>query len=385
MRIKGTARSDRRTKNLGKRLHRGDIAIIDHKDIDGVSADILVEARVRAVINASQSCSGRYPNTGPRKLLEAGILVLDNAGQDMFTKIKDGDEVEIEGSNLYIGEEIIPGGFVLTEKYVDEQFRTAKANLGIELEKFAENTLMYLAKEKDAFVDPGNLPKTKTNISGKHVLVVVRGENYKEDLGMIRSYIRDVRPVLIGVDGGADAIVELGLKPDIIVGDMDSVTDKNLLSGAELIVQSYADGRAPGMARLEQLGLSATVCAVPGTSEDLALLLAYEHGAEMIVAVGTHSHLVDFLDKGRKGMSSTFLVRLKVGHKLVDARGVSKLYRAHAGVGYIAIIILAAFAVLFVVIGLSPTVQERVGFIMEDARSQMWHIYTKMKIWEMSR
>jgi uncharacterized membrane-anchored protein len=202
---------------------------------------------------------------------------------------------------------------------------------------------------------------------------------------MIRSYIREVKPVLIGVDGGADAIVELGLKPDIIVGDMDSVSDKNLASGAELIVQSYADGRAPGMDRLNRLGLSASVCAVPGTSEDLALLLAYEHGAEMIVAVGTHSHLVDFLDKGRKGMSSTFLVRLKVGHKLVDARGVSKLYRAHAGVGYIAFIALAAFVVLFVVIGLSPTVQERVGFMMEDARSQMWHLYTKMKIWQLNR
>ncbi len=385
MRIKGIIRSDKRTKNLGKRLHRGDIAIIDHKDIDGVSADILIDARVRAVVNASQSCSGRYPNTGPRKLLEAGIIVIDNTGQDVFTKIKEGEEAEIEDSNIYSGKEIISSGSVLTEEYVAEQFETAKANLGIELEKFAENTLTYLAKEKDVFVDPSNLPKTRTNLSGKHVLVVVRGENYKEDLSMIRSYIREVKPVLIGVDGGADAIVELGLKPDIIVGDMDSVSDKNLASGAELIVQSYADGRAPGMDRLNRLGLSASVCAVPGTSEDLALLLAYEHGAEMIVAVGTHSHLVDFLDKGRKGMSSTFLVRLKVGHKLVDARGVSKLYRAHAGVGYIAFIALAAFVVLFVVIGLSPTVQERVGFMMEDARSQMWHLYTKMKIWQLNR
>lgn len=385
MRIKGTAKLDKRTKNLGKRLEKGDIAIIDHKDIDGVSADILVEARVRAVVNAAMSCSGRYPNTGPRKLLEAGIFVIDNAGQDVFAKIKEGDEIELDANNIRIGSDIISSGQILTEEYVESQFEEAKLNLGTELVKFAENTLAYLAKEKDVFVDPSNLPKTRTAMSGKHVLVVVRGENYKEDLAMIGSYIREVKPVLVGVDGGADAIVEMGMKPDIIVGDMDSVSDANLASGAELIVQAYTTGEAPGMERLEKLGLGATVCAIPGTSEDLALLLAYEQGAEMIVAVGTHSHLVDFLDKGRKGMSSTFLVRLKVGHKLVDARGVSKLYRAHAGLGYIAIIALAAFVVLFVVISLSPTVQERAGFMMEDARSQLWHVYTKMKIWQMGR
>lgn len=385
MRIKGTAKLDKRTKNLGKRLEKGDIAIIDHKDIDGVSADILIDAKVRAVVNAAMSCSGRYPNTGPQKLLQAGITVIDNVGQEVFRLIKEGDQIELEDGNIWVGDNKIATGMLLTEEYVKEQFEEAKQNLGAELEKFARNTLTYLEKEKDVFLDPSNLPRTKTSMLGKHVLVVVRGESYKEDLAIIHSYIREVRPVLIGVDGGADAIAEMGMKPDIIVGDMDSVSDATLRCGAELIVQAYTDGEAPGMERIEKLGLKATVCAIPGTSEDLALLLAYEQGAELIVAVGTHSHLVDFLDKGRKGMSSTFLVRLRVGHKLVDARGVSKLYRGRAALGYVAIIALAAFVVLFVVISLSPTVQERIGLIMEDARSQMWNIYTKVKIWQMGR
>ena len=263
-----------------------------------------------------------------------------------------------------------------------ELLEKAKENLGAELEKFAENTLTYVLKEKSILLDPTNLPDVGTLFEGRHALVVVRGESYREDLAIIRTYIGDVKPVLIGVDGGADALVELGLKPDIIIGDMDSVSDATLRCGAELIVHAYTNGKAPGLARVEELGLNAMVCAVPGTSEDLALLLAYEKGAEMIVAVGTHSHLIDFLDKGRKGMSSTFLVRLKVGNRLVDAKGVSKLYRIHPTGRHFAVLAIAALVVLITVIALSPAIQDRIQGVVYDIKSQFWHMWVKLRMWE---
>jgi len=382
LQVQGTIRLDKRTKNLAKRLKPGEIALIDHVDIDSTAARMLVEAKVVAVINATTSCSGRYPNLGPRVLLDAGIPIIDNAGDDLFKGIREGEKIELRGGSILRDGEEISRGELLTPACVDKLLEESKKNLGNELERFAENTLTYVTKEKTLLLDPAALPDINVVIDGRHALVVVRGESYKEDLAIIRTYIRDVKPVLIGVDGGADALIELGLKPDVIIGDMDSVTDSTLRCGAELIVHAYANGKAPGMTRIEELGLSAKICSVPGTSEDLALLLAYEKGAELIVAVGTHSHLVDFLDKGRKGMSSTFLVRLKVGNRLVDAKGVSKLYRVQPSGRHLAALVLAALVLIFTIIALSPTVQDRIQTIMDDLRSQFWHLWVKMRMWE---
>jgi uncharacterized membrane-anchored protein len=274
---------------------------------------------------------------------------------------------------------------MLTHESAEKMIEAAKTNLGAVLEEFAANTLTYVTKEKSLLLDPSNLPNVKTEINGRHVLVVVRGESYKEDLAIIRHYIRDMKPVLIGVDGGADALIEMGFKPDIIIGDMDSVSDATLKCGAELIVHAYTNGKAPGLPRVQALGLEPHVCAIPGTSEDLALLLAYEKGAELIVAVGTHSHLIDFLDKGRKGMSSTFLTRLKVGNRLVDAKGVSKLYRAQPNVGYVGILALAALVVIFTIMALSPAMQDRIQMVVDNLRAQFWQFYTKTRPWEWRR
>jgi len=379
LRIRGTVRLDRRTKNLAKRLKPGDIALIDHEDIDSTAALMLVEAKAQAVINAAKCCSGRYPNLGPRVLLEAGIPIVDNVGAALLEGLREGETIEIaDGVITRSGGDEIARGEELTPAKAEKLLEQSKKNLGAELEKFAENTLTYVTKEKSLLLDPTNLPDVNVQINGRHVLVVVRGESYKEDLAIIRTYIRDMKPVLIGVDGGADALVELGLKPDIIIGDMDSVSDSTLACGAELIVHAYTSGKAPGLPRVEQLGLPAKVCAVPGTSEDLALLLAYEKGAELIAAVGTHSHLIDFLDKGRKGMSSTFLVRLKVGNRLVDAKGVSKLYHAQPSMKYVGVLALAALAALFAVIALSPTIQDRVHGMMNHLNARYWEWYTKL-------
>ncbi len=385
MRIKGTIRLDKKTKQLAKRLRPGDIALINHEDIDATAAQMLVDAHVCAVINAAKSCSGRYPNLGPRILLEAGIPLIDNAGDHLFKGLREGEKIEIVDGAISRNGKTIAQGDVLDIDRVNQIIEQARSNLGYVLEEFARNTLSYVSRERSILLDPANLPNIKTQINGRHALVVVRGESYKEDLAIIRTYIRDVRPVLIGVDGGADALIEMGLKPDIIIGDMDSVSDRALKCGAELIVHAYASGDAPGLPRVKNLGLQATICSVPGTSEDLALLLAYEKGAEVIVAVGTHSNLIDFLDKGRKGMSSTFLVRLKVGNRLVDAKGVSKLYLAQPSVRYIGVLALAALAVLFSVIALSPTMQDQIQTMIQDLRAQFWELYTKLRPWEWRR
>ncbi len=325
----GTARVDRRTKNLTRRLRPGDIAVIDHADLDALAARALTDARVAAVVNARPFITGRYPNRGPAVLLQARIPLFELNDPEDFARLKDGDALSVTPDDCLSqnGRRIGPVTrwdqarvLVATE--------VARANLGSELAKFARNTLQYLDADKDLLLDPTGVPPLRgAKVAGRHALVVVRGDGYREDLAHLRPYLRQVRPALIAVDGGADALLALGLTPDVILGDMDSVSEEALRCGAQLIVHAYKDGTAPGQGRVEALGLTCDVFPVPGTSEDAALLLAYEHGADLIVALGTHSNLEDFLDKGRAGMASTFLVRLKVGPRLVDARGVFKLYQ----------------------------------------------------------
>ena len=383
MNIKGTIRLDRRTKDLAKRIRQSEIALIDHEDIDSVSAQMLIDAHIAAVVNVRESISGRYPNSGPSLLLAAGIPILDNVGEEVFRKIKEGEQVEIDGSLLRRNGTVLGNGDELTKQSVEIQLEACKANMNEELERFAENTLSYILKEKSLLLDPTNLPELRTKIADRQALIVVRGEGYKEDLATVRNYLREVRPILIGVDGGADALLEIGLKPDIIVGDMDSISDEALASGAEIVAHAYTDEKrgCPGKARLEKLKIPYKIAVVSGTSEDLAMLIAYEKGAELIVAVGTHSNLIDFLDKGRRGMSSTFLVRLKVGNRLVDARGVSKLYRSRTKLSYIWILLVAALIVMGTIVALSPPIKHRVQDILTEIRlSFVW-----VKLWLLER
>jgi uncharacterized membrane-anchored protein len=360
LRYEGIAKLDKRTKDLVKRLSPEDIAIIDHVDMDRVSAESLLTTGVEVVINAAPSISGAYPNLGPLVLARGGVTLIDDAGQAVFERLHEGDLITVVGDDVFLGSELIAHGTRLSVTDIESKMEAARAGLGEQLDRFARNTIEYLEKEKGILVDEMWVPPTKTQLAGRQALVVVRGYDFKEDLRTLGSYISEMRPVLIGVDGGADAIIEAGYKPDIIVGDMDSVSDRALRSGAELIVHAYPDGRAPGMARLESLGLKGTAWPLSATSEDLALLLAWESGVDLIVAVGTHANLVEYLDKGRRGMASTFLVRLKVGPKLVDAKGVNKLYRASVGPGYLVLIVVAALVVVSAIVLISPSAR---GFI----------------------
>lgn len=344
--VAGTARLDRRTKRLVGRLRPGDLAVIDHVDLDRVAADSLVAVGVAAVLNAKPSVSGRYPNLGPEVLIQAGIPLVDDLGEAIFQQIREGDQVRIEGSTVLVGSEPVAHGIRQDAESVATSMADAREGLSVQLEAFAANTMEYLKQERDLLLDGVGVPDVETRIGGRHCLIVVRGYDYKLDLDVLRPYIREFKPVLIGVDGGADALVEAGYTPDMIIGDMDSVTDDVLRCGAEVIVHAYPDGRAPGLARVEQLGVSAVTFPAAATSEDLAMLLADEKGASLIVAVGTHATLVEFLDKGRGGMASTFLTRLKVGGKLVDAKGVSRLYRQSISGSSLLLLVLSAIAAM---------------------------------------
>ncbi|MCZ2861014.1 putative cytokinetic ring protein SteA [Blastococcus sp. VKM Ac-2987] len=371
--VAGPVRLDRRTKNLTKRLRPGDIAVIDHVDIDRVSADALVGCKVAAVVNAAPSISGRYPNLGPEILINAGIPLLDDVGKEVFAKVKEGATVRLDGNEL-VAEDgtVVAAGAAHDSETVAAAMADAKAGLSVQLEAFAANTMEYMKRERALLLDGVGVPDVTTSIEGRHVLVVVRGYDYKEDLHALRSYIRDYRPVLIGVDGGADALVEAGYSPDMIIGDMDSVSDDVLRSGAEVVVHAYADGRAPGLARVQDLGVEAITFPAAATSEDIAMLLADEKGATLIVAVGTHATLVEFLDKGRGGMASTFLTRLRLGGKLVDAKGVSRLYRSRISTTALVVLVLAALFAIGSALALSAAGRVYLDLLLDQWNSFMF-------------
>ncbi len=344
-------RVDPSTKTLTKRLEPGEIAVIDHADIDRVSAEALVRIGPSAVLNAARSTSGRYPNLGPEILVSAGVPLVDDLGPQIMD-IAEGDRVRVDGGTVFDASgSVIAEGTLQTEQTVAANMAAAREGLSEQIEAFASNTMDYIRRERELLLDGVGVPDITTDVNGRHVLIVVRGYSYKEDLAMLRPYIREYRPLLVGVDGGADAILDAGLRLDMIVGDMDSVSDRALTSGAEIVVHAYRDGRAPGLDRVEALGVTPVVFPATGTSEDVAMLLADDKGAELIVAVGTHETLIEFLDKGRSGMASTFLTRLRVGAKLIDAKGVSRLYEHRVPTRQLVLLVLAGLAALVTALG----------------------------------
>ncbi|MCW3041178.1 MAG: thiamine pyrophosphokinae catalytic region [Solirubrobacterales bacterium] len=348
-RIDGPARPGRKTKHLVKRLSAGDIAIIDHRDLDRVSAEDLIGAGVVGVLNCRRSASESYPNMGPLLLVQAGIHLVDMPDDRLFELLHDGDPIEVHGPDVRRGGQVLATGAVLEPEAVLAATQQRRADIGEALEAFAKNTLEYIIEEQELLSGKLELPMFDTDFRDRPALVVVRGVDHQQDLEILRPYIRDQKPVLVGVDGGANAIIEAGFKPDMIVGDMDSAQESTLRCGAELVVHAYPDGRAPGREFLERLGLTHKVVPAPGTSQDIAMLIAAEKGAELIVSVGSQSNLVEFMDKARKGMSSTFLTRLRIGEILVDAKGVSRLYQPQPDlkpVGGLALIGLLTFGLI---------------------------------------
>jgi uncharacterized membrane-anchored protein len=355
--IHGTARLGRRTKELVKRLGPADVAVIDHRNLDRIAAEELVASGVRGVVNIAPSSDGSYPNAGPLTLVRAGIPLIDVAGGDLFDDLSDGSAVTLDGGTVRSNGRLIAEGRLLEVDELARELDQHRRRIHLALRDFAENTMTHIREEGDLLSGTVDFPGTRTRFRDRHVLIVVRGPEHKKDLRALRAYIQDVKPLLVGVDGGADAILEEGLKPDLILGDMDSASAKALRCGAELIVHAYPDSRAPGAERLRELDLEYLVVPAGGTSEDVAMLLASEKGASLIVSVGAHFNLVEFLDKQRRGMSSTFLTRLRIGETLVDAKGVSRLYNPGLSLRHLAFF-LGAFAVLLAIVVLSTPALE---------------------------
>jgi uncharacterized membrane-anchored protein len=370
--VAGPVRPGRRTKLLVKHLVPGDIALIDHLDIDRVSAEELIAAEAAAVLNCRPSSGGSYPNLGPQLLVEAGIVLIDLPDDALFDTVADGDPLTVRAlarDGAAPGAEVLRKGVVLARgelldiDRVSAETDARRKEIGEALERFAHNTIEHMREERELLAGRIQLPRFATDFRDRSTLVVVRGVGHQRDLRALRPFIRDLRPVIVAVDGGADALLEEGLKPGMIVGDMDSASERALRCGAELVVHSYPDGRAPGRHRLEQLGLAFKLVPAPGTSQDIAMLIAAEKGARLIVSVGSQFNLVDFLDRNRKGMSSTFLTRLRIGEILVDAKGVSRLYHPRPGLTPLLVVIAAGLLAMIAVVGLTPALRDVVELL----------------------
>lgn len=372
-----TARVDGRTKDLLRRVGEGEVAVINHEDLDRVSADGLIKAQVSAVVNASPSSSGRYPNMGPSLLVKAGIPLVDGVGPLLMSKVSEGESITVRGDRVYSGEVLVGVGTLQDEDSVEETMLVAQQGLAAQFESFARNTMEYMQRERDLLFGGAGLIDVSTSMAHRHVLVVVRGYSYREDLQALKPYISEIDPVLVGVDGGADALLENGYRPDMILGDMDSVSDEALAMArdrglfgrkkpVELILHAYPGGSAPGQERLDALGVPYKIVEASGTSEDVAFLLAHEKRADLIVAVGSHGNLREFLDKGRAGMSSTFLVRLRVGETLMDAKGVSRLYPGRVRTMDTLLLVGSASFAMVVVVLASQSLRLYFGQLLHD-------------------
>jgi uncharacterized membrane-anchored protein len=366
----GTVRVDRRTSTLVRRLRPGDIAVIDHLDLDRANAEALLDRGVVAVVNASPFISGRYPNLGPELLARSGVLLVDNVGPDVFGKVHDGVAARIHDGRLYVKEEPVVSGTQLSPDDIATMMDEARGGLSTQLQSFTHNTTEFLRREQDLLLHGQGAPDLRVPLDGRAVVVVVRGYDYREDLHRLKGYVREQRPVLIGVDAGADALLEAGHRPDIVVvgdaglapagrgSDMGSVSDRALRGAKEVVLHSDRTGRALGSERLDRLGVRAQNFSASGTSEDVALLLADLAGASLIVSVGTHATLTEFLDRHRSGLASTFLTRLRVGPKLVDAKSVPQLYSGRVRAWHLLAVLLAGVVALLVAIAGTPVGQE---------------------------
>ena len=356
--VRGPVRRGRKTKLLVKKLRPGEVALIDHRNLDRVSAEDLIAAGVAAVLNCRASSSGDYPNMGPLLLVEAGVPLVDLQDDELFDRVRDGDPLEVIAGEVRSRGELVATGTLQEPEAVRAATEDRRRDIGEALEAFARNTVEHMVEERELLSGGLALPRFRTAFRDRPALVVVRGVDHQADLQALKPYLRDVRPVLIGVDGGANAILEAGFTPDMIVGDMDSASAATLGCGAELVVHGYSDGRAPGKEFLDELGLPHLVVPAPGTSQDVAMLIAHEKGASLIVSVGSQFNLVEFLDKNRRGMSSTFITRLRLGEKMVDAKGVSRLYRPAPGIWPVFLLLGVGVLALVAVVLATPGLRD---------------------------
>lgn len=378
--ITGTARLDRRTKQLVRRLKPGDIAVIDHVDLDQASAQALVDARVAAVVNVALSTSGRYPNLGPQVIVDAGIPLVDATEGPLFSHLRDGDQLRVDADGvLYRGADEIGAGQVLDREQVVAAAESARAGMVSQLETFSANAMEFLRREGDLLLDDVGVPSTRTRFERRPVVVVMKNYDYRQDLRRLKKFIRERRPVLVGVDAGAEVLLAAGHRPDLIIGDIETVSDRTLRCGAEVVIRAPRDGRLGGVERLERLGVTSIVFRTSGTSEDAAILLADSRGADLVVTVGSHATLEEYLDKGRSGMASSFLTRVRVGPMLVDARAVQRLYQSRFRTWQLVLLALVGLLTVALAVGATPVGQgwfETLGNAVADLWAALLGMFT---------
>jgi uncharacterized membrane-anchored protein len=341
--LSGIARVDRHSGALLRRLKPGDIAVLDQVDLDRATADALVAAGVAAVVNASPSISGRFPNLGPEVLVAAGIVLLDDVGPQALHTIKDGARIRLHEGAVYVGEVRLAEGVAQTVDSVADAMVEAKSGLSHQLEAFAANTIEFMRRERALLLDGAGVPEVDVELAGRQVLVVAAGFDHSAELARLKSYVREYQPVLVGVGAGADALMAAGHRPHLIVGDPAEVSNAALTCGADVVVPAFADGHAPGLHRVQDLGAGAVTFPSSANAEDLALLLACHHGASIVVTVGLSASMAEFLDRGRSGSNaSTFLTRLQLGGALVDSRVIAALYRSRISLGAVLLMVGAA-------------------------------------------
>lgn len=326
--IKGIGYEGKKTKDLVKTIPKKGIAILHHEDIDTTAAQSLIEKKVKAVLNYQTSMTGNYEHDGIYLLLKANIPVFDIK---VITQPIDKEKLmigdgrifrQIAGVWLEIGKTVR-----YNMKQIDELKEKAREKLPEQFASFASNSLLYAQKEIADFSHVENEKSFSlfSEVRNKEVLIVIRGANYEQDLKAIWPSLRKKKPIIIAVDGAADTLIKWGIEPNIIVGDMDSVSESSLRSGARLIAHSYKNGTSPGMVRLKKLQLKAENLSFVGTSEDVAIIFSYWASAKKIYLIGSRSSMCEFLEKGRKGMGASVLVRMQAGHLLVDLKGIHEL------------------------------------------------------------
>ncbi|MEZ0050315.1 putative membrane-anchored protein [Mycobacterium sp. MAA66] len=352
--VAGTARVDRDIDRLLRRVGPGDIVVLDALDLDRITADALVEAEVAAVVNASASISGRYPNLGPEVLVANGVTLIDETGPDVFKKIKDGAKVRLHNGGVYSGDRRLVLGTERNDQQIHEMMHDAKSGLVAHLEAFAGNTIEFIRSESPLLIDGMGIPDIDVDVNRRHVVVVTDDVDAAEDLKAIKPFIKEYQPVLVGVGTGADTLRKAGYRPALIVGDPEDMSSDVLRSGAQVVLPADADGHAKGLERIQDLGIGAMTFPAAGSATDLALLLVDHHGASLIVTAGHRANIEEFFDRSRQTSApSTFMTRLKVGEKLVDAKAVSTLYRSRVSGGAIALLVLAVMVAVIVALWVS--------------------------------
>ncbi|MGE5696640.1 MAG: putative cytokinetic ring protein SteA [Candidatus Sericytochromatia bacterium] len=360
----GTAVVDRDTERLLRRVGPGDIVVLDARDLDRMTADVLVDAGVAAVINASRSISGRYPNQGPEVLVAHGVRLIDDTGPEVFKKVKDGARVRVHNGAVYSGDRRLIVGVERTDEEISDLMHEAKSGLVEHLEAFAGNTIEFIRSESPLLIDGIGIPDIDVDLNRRHVVVVGEEDAAADDLKSLKPFIKEYQPVLVGVGAGADVLRKNGYRPQLIVGDPDKMTADVLRCGAQVVLPADADGHAPGLERIQDLGVGAMTFPAAGSAMDLALLLADHHGAALIVTAGHSATIEEFFDRTRaQSNPSTFLTRLKVGQKLVDAKAVATLYRNRISGGAIAMLVLAMLIAIIVALWVSRADQPVLDWI----------------------